>query len=83
MAAHVDGDDAVAVCECGGLVADRPARLPRGGHQLKRAAGAALRVHDPVAMDNFREIHPELTYCDGPYQAAEGADLDAGLEPGT
>ena len=38
-------------------------------------AGATLRVHDPVAMDNFREIHPELMYCDGPYHAVEGADL--------
>lgn len=40
-----------------------------------QAAGATLRVHDPVAAANFREIHPELLYCDGPYHAAEGADL--------
>jgi len=42
---------------------------------LFHEAGATLRVHDPVAMDNFRELHPELMYCDGPYHAVEGADL--------
>jgi len=43
--------------------------------KMFRDAGATLRVHDPVAMDNFRGIEPDLDYCDGPYQAAEGADL--------
>jgi UDPglucose 6-dehydrogenase len=38
-------------------------------------AGATLRVHDPVAMDNFRQAHPELTYCRNAYEACEGADL--------
>ena len=42
---------------------------------LFREAGVVLRVHDPVAMDNFRLIEPDLNYCSGPYQAAEGADL--------
>lgn len=42
---------------------------------LLQEAGATLRVHDPVAAANFREIHPELQYCDGPYNAAEGSDL--------
>jgi UDPglucose 6-dehydrogenase len=42
---------------------------------LFRDAGATLRVHDPVAMDNFRAVEPDLNYCDGPYHAAEGADL--------
>ncbi len=42
---------------------------------LLHEAGATLRVHDPVAMDNFREVHPDLLYCDGPYHAVENADL--------
>jgi len=37
--------------------------------------GAALRVHDPVAMDNFRKAYPELTYCKNAYEASQGADL--------
>lgn len=53
-------------------IRDAPARLLV---ERLQAAGAVLRVHDPVAMNNFRGIHPELTYCDGPYHAAEGADL--------
>ena len=53
-------------------IRDAPARpLVR----LLQEAGAELRVHDPVAMDNFRGIHPELMYCDGPYHAIEGTDL--------
>lgn len=47
----------------------------RGLVDLFRDAGAELRVHDPVAMDNFRGIEPDLLYCDGPYHAVEGADL--------
>jgi len=43
--------------------------------RLFQEAGATLRVHDPVAADNFKLIHPTLKYCDGPYHAAEGADL--------
>ncbi|MBD3221260.1 nucleotide sugar dehydrogenase [bacterium] len=37
--------------------------------------GATLRVHDPVAMDNFREVYPDLTYCKNAYEACQGADL--------
>ena len=40
-----------------------------------REAGARLRVHDPVAVDNFREIEPELEYCRDAYATATGADL--------
>jgi UDPglucose 6-dehydrogenase len=37
--------------------------------------GTKLRVHDPEAMKNVREIYGDkLTYCDGPYGALEGAD---------
>ena len=38
-------------------------------------AGVSLRVHDPEALDNVRQIYREkLTYCDRPYGALEGAD---------
>jgi UDPglucose 6-dehydrogenase len=37
--------------------------------------GCQFQVHDPAAMDNFRTVHPDLTYCQSPYEACEGADL--------
>jgi UDPglucose 6-dehydrogenase len=38
-------------------------------------AGVRLRVHDPEALANVREIYGErLTYCDRPYGALEQAD---------
>jgi len=38
-------------------------------------AGAQIRVHDPVAMDNVREEYGDrITYCDHHYDAIEGAD---------
>jgi UDPglucose 6-dehydrogenase len=37
--------------------------------------GAKLRVHDPEAIANVRQIYGDkLTYCDRPYGALEGAD---------
>ena len=37
--------------------------------------GAALRVFDPAAMENAREVLPSgVTYCADEYEAAEGAD---------
>jgi UDPglucose 6-dehydrogenase len=39
------------------------------------AAGAHVRVHDPEALPNVRQIHGErLAYCDRPYGALEQAD---------
>jgi len=39
------------------------------------AEGVTLRVHDPEAMKNVRELYQEkLIYCDRPYGALEGAD---------
>jgi UDPglucose 6-dehydrogenase len=39
------------------------------------AAGAKVRIHDPEAMPNVREIYGEkLYYADRPYGALEGAD---------
>jgi UDP-glucose 6-dehydrogenase len=42
---------------------------------LLLAEGALLRVHDPEAMKNIRQIYGDrLIYCDGPYGTLEGAD---------
>jgi UDPglucose 6-dehydrogenase len=39
------------------------------------AEGARLRVHDPEALANIRNIYGDkLAYCDRPYGALEGAD---------
>jgi UDPglucose 6-dehydrogenase len=38
-------------------------------------AGAQISAYDPVAMANFREIFPDLNYCDSAYAAATGTDL--------
>lgn len=39
------------------------------------AEGATVRVHDPEAMQNVREIYGDrLTYCDRLYGCVEGAD---------
>ncbi len=39
------------------------------------AAGASVRVHDPEAIANVKEIYGDkLTYCDRPYGALEQAD---------
>jgi UDPglucose 6-dehydrogenase len=38
-------------------------------------AGVTVRVHDPEAMANVRELYGDkLVYCDRPYGALEGAD---------
>jgi UDPglucose 6-dehydrogenase len=39
------------------------------------AAGAVVRVHDPVAMANVRQLYGErLVYCDRQYDVLEGAE---------
>jgi UDPglucose 6-dehydrogenase len=39
------------------------------------AAGAVVRVHDPVALPNVRQIYGDkLVYCDKQYEALEGAE---------
>ena len=38
------------------------------------AAGATVRAFDPEGMANAREVLPPITYCEGPYDAATGAD---------
>lgn len=40
-----------------------------------RAEGAAVRVHDPKAIDNARLAAPDLDYADNVTKACEGADV--------
>jgi UDPglucose 6-dehydrogenase len=37
--------------------------------------GAQIRAFDPVAMNNFKDLFPNLTYCDDPYHVSEGSDV--------
>ncbi len=39
------------------------------------AEGAIVQAYDPQAMDNTRNELPQVTYCNDPYQAAEGAEV--------
>ena len=36
--------------------------------------GARVRVYDPVGMEQAKLVLSDVTYCQGPYEAAEGAD---------
>src|SRR5437868_8835678 len=36
--------------------------------------GAKVRAYDPVGMDQARATLQDVTFCDGPYSCAEGAD---------
>jgi UDPglucose 6-dehydrogenase len=36
--------------------------------------GARVRAYDPAGMENAKLLLPDITYCDGPYTAAQGAD---------
>ena len=40
-----------------------------------KSLGCTVQVHDPVAMDNYKLVHPDLNYCQGPVEACAGADL--------
>lgn len=35
--------------------------------------GCHVQAYDPIAMDNCRKILPDISYCETPYKAAEGA----------
>ena len=37
--------------------------------------GAKLRAYDPAGMVQAKALLPDVIYCDGPYAAAEGADV--------
>ena len=49
------------------------ASLPLVELLLKK--GCRLQVHDPAAMENFKQFHPELKYCKSPYHACQDAHL--------
>jgi UDPglucose 6-dehydrogenase len=36
--------------------------------------GATVRAFDPAAMEASKPLFPQLIYCEGPYETAEGAD---------
>jgi UDPglucose 6-dehydrogenase len=36
--------------------------------------GALVRAFDPAGMEQAKMVFPDVTYCDGPYSCAEGAD---------
>lgn len=36
--------------------------------------GAKVRAYDPEAMEGCRPLFPTLTFCEGPYETADGAD---------
>ena len=36
--------------------------------------GATVRAYDPVAMEQAREVLPQIVYCESPYVAAKEAD---------
>jgi UDPglucose 6-dehydrogenase len=42
-------------------------------HLLKNE-GAYVRAYDPQAMDNAKKLLKNVTFCENPYQVAEGAD---------
>ena len=42
--------------------------------QLLLKEGAQIRCFDPLAIENFRRILPDLTYCQVEYETAEHCD---------
>jgi UDPglucose 6-dehydrogenase len=42
--------------------------------QALEDAGVVVRAYDPVGMEQARPLMPDVTFCRGPYEAAEGAD---------
>jgi UDPglucose 6-dehydrogenase len=36
--------------------------------------GAKVRAFDPIGMEQARKVLPDVTYCDDPYECAQGAD---------
>ncbi|HEX9932882.1 MAG TPA: UDP-glucose/GDP-mannose dehydrogenase family protein [Allosphingosinicella sp.] len=41
--------------------------------QALEDAGVIVRAYDPVGMEQARPLMPNVTFCRGPYEAAEGA----------
>ncbi|PAX06353.1 UDP-glucose dehydrogenase family protein [Sphingomonas lenta] len=42
--------------------------------QTLQDAGARIKAYDPEGMEQARPMLPDIEYCQGPYQAIEGAD---------
>ncbi|MEM1380227.1 MAG: UDP-glucose/GDP-mannose dehydrogenase family protein [Pseudomonadota bacterium] len=42
---------------------------------MLQAAGATIRAHDPEGMEEAAKLLSDVTYCDGPYAAMDGADV--------
>ena len=36
--------------------------------------GAVVRAHDPAAIKEARNVRPNFTYCEDPYETADDAD---------
>ncbi|MBU8871098.1 MAG: UDP-glucose/GDP-mannose dehydrogenase family protein [Gemmatimonadales bacterium] len=43
-------------------------------NQLK-SLGCTIQAHDPVAMDNYKQVHPDITYCESASETCAGADI--------
>ena len=41
--------------------------------QRLQARGAQIKAYDPEAMEEAKNILPDVTYCTGPYEVAEGS----------
>lgn len=39
------------------------------------AGGATVKAFDPEGMHEAKKLLPDITYCDGPYQTVDGADV--------
>lgn len=37
-------------------------------------SGGKVRTYDPAAMENAKEVFPDITYCHNGYEVAEGTD---------
>ncbi|WP_338243137.1 UDP-glucose dehydrogenase family protein [Aurantiacibacter hainanensis] len=42
--------------------------------QALQDAGIKVKAYDPEGMDQAKKVIDNVTYCDGPYEAVEGAD---------
>lgn len=38
------------------------------------AEGVTVKAYDPMAMEKCKVLYPDIEYCDGQYEVAEGAD---------
>ena len=43
--------------------------------RLLKEADCTIRAHDPAAMDNFKRVRDDITYCNSAYDASRDADI--------